>query len=122
MAAGNIICIVAAACLTYMPDDQKWNRIVAFWFTSFQASAMRLLQRDADRRASANAVRRVLAFAGDDHEQRESSVVSPGQVRNADVRAFVIAGRRFYEEDVHDRARFYWGQLSVRQPSETRCH
>ncbi|KAI0368206.1 MFS general substrate transporter [Pilatotrama ljubarskyi] len=37
MAAGNITCIIAAACLTYLPSDQKWNRLVAFWFTSFQS-------------------------------------------------------------------------------------
>ncbi|OJT05238.1 hypothetical protein TRAPUB_3976 [Trametes pubescens] len=39
MAAGNITCIIAAACLTYLPSDQKWNRLVAFWFTSFQVGA-----------------------------------------------------------------------------------
>ncbi|KAI0357268.1 MFS general substrate transporter [Trametes cingulata] len=37
MAAGNITCIIAAACLTYLPSDQKWNRLVAFWFTQFQS-------------------------------------------------------------------------------------
>ncbi|KZT03080.1 MFS general substrate transporter [Laetiporus sulphureus 93-53] len=37
MAAGNITCIIAAACLTYLPSDQKWNRLVAYWFTSFQS-------------------------------------------------------------------------------------
>ncbi|KZT64081.1 MFS general substrate transporter [Daedalea quercina L-15889] len=37
MAFGNIVCIIAAACLTYLPSDQKWNRLVAYWFTSFQS-------------------------------------------------------------------------------------
>ncbi|KAH9916478.1 MFS general substrate transporter [Fomitopsis serialis] len=37
MATGNIVCIISAACLTYLPSDQKWNRLVAYWFTSFQA-------------------------------------------------------------------------------------
>ncbi|KAH9938890.1 MFS general substrate transporter [Epithele typhae] len=37
MATGNITCIIAAACLTYLPAEQKWNRLVAFWFTSFQS-------------------------------------------------------------------------------------
>ncbi|KAI0641588.1 MFS general substrate transporter [Trametes meyenii] len=37
MAAGNITCIIAAACLTYLPSEQKWNRLVAFWFTSVQS-------------------------------------------------------------------------------------
>ena len=36
MATGNIVCIISAACLTYLPADQKWNRLVAYWFTSFQ--------------------------------------------------------------------------------------
>ncbi|EJF56374.1 MFS general substrate transporter [Dichomitus squalens LYAD-421 SS1] len=37
MAAGNITCIIAAACLTYLPSHQQWNRLVAFWFTQFQS-------------------------------------------------------------------------------------
>ncbi|CDO72575.1 hypothetical protein BN946_scf184983.g58 [Trametes cinnabarina] len=37
MAAGNITCIIAAACVTYLPSDQKWNRLIAYWFTSFQS-------------------------------------------------------------------------------------
>ncbi|THU89913.1 MFS general substrate transporter [Dendrothele bispora CBS 962.96] len=35
MFIGNSTCIVAAACLTYGPKDDKWGRLVAFWFTSF---------------------------------------------------------------------------------------
>ncbi|KAL1745032.1 major facilitator superfamily domain-containing protein [Schizophyllum fasciatum] len=37
MFVGNCTCIIAAACLTYGPSDQKWGRLVAFWFTSFQS-------------------------------------------------------------------------------------
>ncbi|KAJ7197770.1 major facilitator superfamily domain-containing protein [Mycena pura] len=37
MFIGNGICIVAAAALTYGPLDQRWGRLVAFWFTSCQA-------------------------------------------------------------------------------------
>lgn len=36
MTLGNITTVVAAACLTYLPADQKWNRLVAYWFTGFQ--------------------------------------------------------------------------------------
>ncbi|KAF7311323.1 MFS general substrate transporter [Mycena kentingensis (nom. inval.)] len=35
MFIGNATCIVAAAALTYAPKEQKWGRLVAFWFTSF---------------------------------------------------------------------------------------
>ncbi|KAI0759546.1 MFS general substrate transporter [Trametes elegans] len=42
MAAGNITCIIAAACLTYLPSDQKWNRLIAYWFTQFQSVGMSL--------------------------------------------------------------------------------
>lgn len=37
-ALGNITCIIAAACLIYLPDEQKWNRLIAYWFTTFQVS------------------------------------------------------------------------------------
>ncbi|KAJ7197771.1 major facilitator superfamily domain-containing protein, partial [Mycena pura] len=37
MFIGNATCIVAAAALTYGPHDQKWGRLVAFWFTSCQS-------------------------------------------------------------------------------------
>ncbi|RDX42116.1 MFS general substrate transporter [Lentinus brumalis] len=37
MALGNITCIIAAACLTYLPSDLKWNRLIAYWFTNFQS-------------------------------------------------------------------------------------
>ncbi|KAJ7486670.1 major facilitator superfamily domain-containing protein [Mycena latifolia] len=37
MFIGNATCIVAAAALTYAPQDEKWGRLVAFWFTSFQS-------------------------------------------------------------------------------------
>lgn len=35
--AANIICTVAAACTGYLPEDKKWMRLVAFWFTNFQS-------------------------------------------------------------------------------------
>ncbi|KAF8193860.1 MFS general substrate transporter [Mycena galopus ATCC 62051] len=37
MFIGNAACVIAAAALTYAPHDQKWGRLVAFWFTSFQS-------------------------------------------------------------------------------------
>ncbi|KAF8922343.1 major facilitator superfamily domain-containing protein [Mucidula mucida] len=37
MFIGNATCIIAAACLTYAPQEQKWGRLVAFWFTSFSS-------------------------------------------------------------------------------------
>ncbi|KZV60865.1 MFS general substrate transporter [Peniophora sp. CONT] len=37
MFTGNCVCIIAAAVLTYGPQDKKWGRLVAFWFTSFQS-------------------------------------------------------------------------------------
>ncbi|KAJ7267787.1 major facilitator superfamily domain-containing protein [Mycena rebaudengoi] len=37
MFIGNVTCIIAAAALTYAPHDQKWGRLVAFWFTSCQS-------------------------------------------------------------------------------------
>ncbi|KAH8925192.1 MFS general substrate transporter [Atractiella rhizophila] len=37
MAVGNITCIIAASVLTYGPQSEKWGRLVAFWFTSFQS-------------------------------------------------------------------------------------
>ncbi|OBZ73439.1 hypothetical protein A0H81_07257 [Grifola frondosa] len=36
MVVGNVPCIIGAAALTYLPADQKWNRLVAYWFTLFQ--------------------------------------------------------------------------------------
>ena len=42
MALGNITCIIAAACVTYLPTEQKWNRLVAYWFTQFQVCHMSL--------------------------------------------------------------------------------
>ncbi|KAK7691754.1 hypothetical protein QCA50_005155 [Cerrena zonata] len=35
MFIGNSVCIIAAAVLTYGPKDEKWGRLVAFWFTAF---------------------------------------------------------------------------------------
>ena len=36
MTLGNFTCIIAAACLTYLPQEQRANRLVAYCFTSFQ--------------------------------------------------------------------------------------
>ena len=38
MTFGNITTVIAAACLTYLPADQKWNRLIAYWFTGLQVS------------------------------------------------------------------------------------
>ena len=38
MTLGNITTVIAAACLTYLPPDQKWNRLIAYWFTGLQVS------------------------------------------------------------------------------------
>ena len=71
MATGNIVCIISAACLTYLPSDQKWNRLVAYWFTSFQVSpASKKLLPSADCRV----VGRVLPFPSDDFEQCKSKL------------------------------------------------
>ncbi|KAI0707433.1 MFS general substrate transporter [Cerioporus squamosus] len=37
MTLGNFTCIIAAACLTYLPEEQRSNRLVAYCFTSFQS-------------------------------------------------------------------------------------
>lgn len=29
--AGNIICLIAAGCLAFLPSDRNWMRLVAFW-------------------------------------------------------------------------------------------
>ncbi|KAJ7625894.1 major facilitator superfamily domain-containing protein [Roridomyces roridus] len=33
----NIICVVAAACMAYLPRDKVWMRLVAFWFVNCQS-------------------------------------------------------------------------------------
>jgi len=37
MTCGNIACVVAAACMAYLPVQDKWNRLVAFWITPSQS-------------------------------------------------------------------------------------
>ncbi|GJJ11808.1 hypothetical protein Clacol_006046 [Clathrus columnatus] len=37
MTVGNVSCIIAAACMAYLPLDNKWGRLVAFWFTGMQS-------------------------------------------------------------------------------------
>jgi len=34
---GNVVCITAVSCLTYLPESAKWGRLVALWFTNFQS-------------------------------------------------------------------------------------
>lgn len=61
MALGNITCIIAAACLIYLPQDQRWNRLVAYWFTSFQ---VRRLPLDSCWEASELTVRVAHSLSG----------------------------------------------------------
>ncbi|KZT50547.1 MFS general substrate transporter [Calocera cornea HHB12733] len=37
MTAGNIACVVAAACMAYLPAADRWPRLVAFWITPSQS-------------------------------------------------------------------------------------
>ncbi|EJU02353.1 MFS general substrate transporter [Dacryopinax primogenitus] len=37
MTAGNIACVVAAACMAYLPVEDRWPRLVAFWITPSQS-------------------------------------------------------------------------------------
>lgn len=39
MTVANIACIIASACMAYLPLQNNWGRLVAFWFTSLQRSA-----------------------------------------------------------------------------------
>ncbi|KAI9069932.1 MFS general substrate transporter [Trametes sanguinea] len=42
MTASSIICIVAAAFLTFLPSDRKWGRLISYWFTAFQTVGLAL--------------------------------------------------------------------------------
>ncbi|EMD31559.1 hypothetical protein CERSUDRAFT_78016 [Gelatoporia subvermispora B] len=44
----NVTCIIAAACLAYLPTNRKWSRLVAYWFTSFQPLSPRHWQSISD--------------------------------------------------------------------------
>lgn len=35
--AANILCTVAAACMAYLPQEQKWQRLVCFWLVNAQS-------------------------------------------------------------------------------------
>ncbi|KAJ5987744.1 Major facilitator superfamily domain general substrate transporter [Penicillium waksmanii] len=35
--AANILCTVAAACMAYLPREQKWQRLVCFWLVNAQS-------------------------------------------------------------------------------------
>ena len=37
MFCGNVICIIAAATLTYIPNGNSWGKVVAYWFTLCQS-------------------------------------------------------------------------------------
>ncbi|KAF8589716.1 MFS general substrate transporter [Ramaria rubella] len=37
MTIGNVTCIIAAACMAYLPLENNWGRLVAFWFTALQS-------------------------------------------------------------------------------------
>ncbi|KAF8532014.1 major facilitator superfamily domain-containing protein [Gautieria morchelliformis] len=37
MTIGNVTCIIASACMAYLPLSNQWGRLVAFWFTSLQS-------------------------------------------------------------------------------------
>ncbi|WWC91150.1 uncharacterized protein L201_006091 [Kwoniella dendrophila CBS 6074] len=37
MFVGNIACVIAACCLTYLPRHNAWGRLVSFWFTGFSS-------------------------------------------------------------------------------------
>ncbi|KAL1938014.1 hypothetical protein VTO73DRAFT_12025 [Trametes versicolor] len=36
MTASNVVCIISGAFLTFLPTDERWSRLVAFWFMWFQ--------------------------------------------------------------------------------------
>lgn len=35
--AANIICVVAAACMAYLPRHEVWSRLVSFWLVNCQS-------------------------------------------------------------------------------------
>ncbi|KIJ44825.1 hypothetical protein M422DRAFT_207764 [Sphaerobolus stellatus SS14] len=37
MTIGNVTCIIASACLAYLPLENRWGRLIAFWFTPLQS-------------------------------------------------------------------------------------
>lgn len=42
----NIACIIASACMAYLPLANQWGRLVAFWFTSLQRYRKIFLRSD----------------------------------------------------------------------------
>lgn len=36
MVITNIVCVIAAALLAYLPIEANWGRLVAYWFTTLQ--------------------------------------------------------------------------------------
>ncbi|KAH8919299.1 MFS general substrate transporter [Atractiella rhizophila] len=37
MTVGNVVCVIAAACLAYLPLENQWGRLIAFWWTPVQS-------------------------------------------------------------------------------------
>ena len=37
MTVGNVACVIASACMAYLPVENKWGRLVSFWFTPCQS-------------------------------------------------------------------------------------
>ncbi len=35
--AANIICVVSAACMAYLPREHVWQRLVSFWLVNCQS-------------------------------------------------------------------------------------
>lgn len=43
MTVGNLACLIAAACMCYLPTEQKWQRLVCFWITPSQSVGFSLM-------------------------------------------------------------------------------
>lgn len=43
MTVGNVACLIASACLAYLPTEQKWGRLVSFWITPCQSVGFSLM-------------------------------------------------------------------------------
>lgn len=46
MTASNVVCIISGAFLTFLPTDERWSRLIAFWFMWFQVGALRTSDSD----------------------------------------------------------------------------
>lgn len=36
MTISNIVCVIAAALMAYLPIEDNWGRLVSYWFTTLQ--------------------------------------------------------------------------------------